>query len=169
MLVYHPMFDPYHAALRMACVLMDLERSEIEWDRLRLMDFYVVFPHLLSSVRLPQELRAYRKLLNSIPQPYEEFPGAGKLFFQLSVIQETGARLLVAGGLLDAASLIGGQAKLIRSATLPRLRELGEKLSFRGSAWYEFLMKQISRMPLGGRNGLKERSGLMEFRHDPVV
>jgi hypothetical protein len=55
MLVYHPMYDPYHAAARIAFLVQDCGRAILEWDRARILDFFTLFPHLLQRLKLPKE------------------------------------------------------------------------------------------------------------------
>jgi hypothetical protein len=168
MLIYHPMFDPYHGALRLVATLMDSGQGQMEWERLRLLDYLVVFPHRLLTLKLPQQLRSAKSLFKSIPQPYENFPSAPQLFFQLGEIQESAGRLLVGRDLLDRNAILNGTAQLIESDALSRVQELVQRLSHRSADWYKFVVEQLRDLPLQGKNGLKERSGVMEFRHDPV-
>ncbi len=37
----------------------------------------------------------------------------------------------------------------------------------RNSIWYQLLVKFLAKYPINGKNGLKDRCGLMEFRYDP--
>lgn len=166
MIIYHPMFDPYHCALRMCYTIKDSEITEMEWDRLRLLDFYVMFPHLIAAIRLPRELRSSRAMLK-LSLPYESYPEPTRLFLQLSVIQDTSVRLLAAGGLIHPESLEMGNVAATDNDLRGQLDELGKSLSYRDSEWYSVLIKRIGKLPLNGKNGLKERTGLMEFRHDP--
>ena len=162
------MYDPYHCALRLASILVDCPLPEIEWERLRLLDFYVTFPHLLTSLRLPQALRSRKGGLRSVPAPYESLPTPKRLFFQLCTIQDTAAKLLAAGGILDRGAFLNGRIALATGELPSQLGELLKSLQFRSSEWYALVTQELSRVPLYGRNGLKDRSGLMEFRHDPV-
>jgi hypothetical protein len=164
MLVYHPMFDPYHCAVRVACIAVDSEIKAIEWDRLRLLDFFVTFPHLLKTIRIPQELRASRAMLKRVPEPYESLPSPSRLFFQLSEIQATAVRMLVASGFLSPDSFRVGQIELCKTQRRQELARVLEGVSFRTSEWYRFLVGELTRFPLKGKDGF----GLMEFRHDSV-
>jgi hypothetical protein len=40
--------------------------------------------------------------------------------------------------------------------------------TFRKTEWYQALVNIISNIPLKGSGGLKDRSGLMEYRYDNV-
>lgn len=168
MLVYHPMYDAYHCALRIAHLACDSVLAQMQWEQVRLLDFYVTFPHLLSQVRLLQQDVGVRRKLRQVPQPYEELPNPSRLFFQLNPIQERAVRLLAAGGVLDRGRLASGFV-VVSGQELPKeVAKLGESLSYRAQSWYEFLTSQLVKYPVNGPDGLKARSGLMEFRHDPT-
>lgn len=166
MLLYHPMLDPYHCAFRLSCIASDCAAIPLEWDRLKVLDFFATFPHLLNTFRLPQEMRSSRSALRSAPPPYEVLPSRTRLFFQLNEIQVAAARLLVGGGMFDRQCFQDGVVKLTSAGQESRLTKIIEHAGLRTAAWYQVLTKQLCAIPLNGRNGLKERSGLMEFRHD---
>lgn len=162
------MFDPYHGALRMVFVLLDSAEQRMEWDRLRLLDFFVVFPHLLGALSLPADLKARRRAFDEIPEPYEALPSPPRLFFQLGEIQAPAARLLIAGGFWSKDALNDGYAQFDSPDVPVRLQSLASKLSYREQPWYRLIVEGLVTVPLNGRRGLKERAGVMEFRHDPV-
>jgi len=168
MLAYHPMFDPYHCSLRLMCILYDSNRPSLEWDRLRLLDFFVTFPHQLAQMKLPAEFRNRRKMLSAIPEPYETLPSPARLFFQLGEIQEAAARVLAVKEFIDGDELLKGTAAISKSAVMQPLMQIGDRLQYRSTSWYEFVVKDLSEIALQGSKGLKERSGVMEFRHDPI-
>jgi hypothetical protein len=169
MLVYHPMFDPYHCALRLTCVLVDSKAKQIEWDRLRLLDFFVVFPHLLSRIRLPRNLFPKRKIIQSIPPPYEFLPEPHRLFYQLNEIQVPTARVLAAQGYIDPEALTQGTVTLVKTNDLSsKLDNFETPISFRTTNWYSIIVNDLSAYPLNGKDGLKDRAGIMEFHHDSL-
>ena len=61
-LSYHPALDPYHTAFRSLRVF-NLARNPIEYDRLRLLDLYLLFPEFAGDIRLPPSARAWRNKL----------------------------------------------------------------------------------------------------------
>jgi len=159
------MFDTYHCALRISCIAFDSGENEIEWDRLRLLDFYVTFPHLLRKMRMPKEFMAERSALKEVLDPYESLPSPAKLFFQLGEIESAAAKLLAAGGFIDRDSLLRG-AVVLQPTSKHRLQDLLAPLQFRNSRWYALVVNKLAHYPMHGHDGLKNRSGLMEYRHD---
>jgi len=169
MLIYHPMFDPYHCALRFSCILIDSRKANMEWDRLRLLDFFVTFPHLLSKIRLPRSLSSSRSVLKNVSEPYEHLPASHRLFFQLNEIQVPAARVLGAKNIFDQSELKNGSVVVTKPTELAsQINSIKAPLSFRSAAWYPFVINDLSELPLNGKDGFKDRSGVMEFRHDAI-
>ena len=167
-LLYHPMLDPYHCALRVLGLLSDAEMQQIEWDRLRLLDFLIVFPHTLKQMRLPSEYRSRRSALRSVPEPYELLPNMTRLFYQVSELQTGGVRLLAASELIGKEALEHGHIRISvhKDDQVQALATAMNELHYRSEDWYAFVIECLVRYPLNGRGGLKERTGLMEHRHD---
>ena len=143
MLLYHPMLDPYHCALRILGLLSDAEMQQIEWDRLRLLDFLIAFPHTLKQMRLPSEFRSRRAALRSVPEPYELLPNMTRLFYQVSEIQAARIRLLAAGELIGKDALEHGQIRttLHKDDQIQALLTAVNELHYRSEEWYAFVTK----------------------------
>lgn len=98
MLIYHPMKDPFNCIYRVLCILQDLKMQNVPYDLIKILDFYVVFPHLLKDIKLPRELIKYRSVLKEVPLPYENLPDARQLMFDISIIQDQAINSMVAKG-----------------------------------------------------------------------
>lgn len=166
--MYHPIHDSGHCIFRLLCLFSDLNKAEVPWDLIRILDFYILFPHLLSSVRLPSELRTHKPILKSVKQPYEHLPPASRLMFELARIQDETVSSMIAKGLFEKKVFTQGRIKLRNALVSQELIKLIEEANFRQSEWYDILINHISLIPLKGKNGLKDRSGLMEFRYDAI-
>ena len=162
------MLDPYHCALRTLSLLSDSRIQQIEWDRLRLLDYIIVFPHTLTKMRIPSEYRRWRSALRSVPEPYERLPNMTRLFYQVSEVQAAGMQLLAAADLIGKEAIANGQITLtIHSEDQQSaLANAVQQLHYRTENWYKFVTDHLISYPLNGRGGLKERTGLMEHRHD---
>ncbi len=168
MLSYHPMIDPYHCSLRISSVAADINANELEWDRVRLIDFYVAFPSLMTSFKFPQSFIKAKASFRELPSPYENIANASRLFFQIGEIQSAAARLLAGRGILSDKALLDSKVVLLSSDKLVELKLLLSKVKFRETSWYRELLQIMADHPLNGKGGLKDRSGLMEYRHDAI-
>jgi hypothetical protein len=79
MIVYNQAFDLYHTIFRFLQFLNRFENgTEIEIERLRIWDFYLLFPNRIHEIRLKQNESDIRKIRNSFVKdsnnPYEKSP-----------------------------------------------------------------------------------------------
>lgn len=167
MLIYHPMKDPFNCIYRMLCILQDIELSVISSDLIKILDFYIVFPHLLKDIKLPSNLSKHRKIFNNIKKPYENLPDARQLMFDISVIQDQVINSMIAKGVFVKDDFLHGNIKLhefyIENTDI---KDILVKAKFREEEWYNILINDLSKIPLLGADGLKNRTGLMEYRYD---
>lgn len=86
----------------------------------------------------------------------------------MAPIQAQGVRLLLSVGL---ASVEQTDDTRVRRSEMPIPPEISEAISKRNSeqvSLMALLAKDVASMPLRGKNGLKDRSGLMEFKYDAI-
>jgi len=161
-LSYHPALDPYHTAFRNVRVFM-LARRPIAYDRLRLLDLYLLFPEFVRDTRLPRSARAWRSRLRDRANEYWSTSDRILLFRQMTPIQKCALGLLEATGLVvqDPVSrlwsVLADQHAIIASAN-ERNQEDEETA--------RFLSEVLLPLQLTGPHGLKARTGLMEWRYD---
>jgi len=61
MLLYHPAFDTYHSAFRLLLLLWNSGGQDVPFARLRILDFYVLFPAELENMIFPQSIIGQKK------------------------------------------------------------------------------------------------------------
>lgn len=166
MLNYHPSGDLYHCVYRLFLLKSYVRAEQVEWERLRLMDFYFLFPHLLKTLKVPREYIAYKRTFAAIQDPYEEIGSAKRLFFQLGSIQDNTIRFLVAKGYFERdAFAVEGKIKSTNSP--PEVILNAFKLDPKVNAdWFDPFMGLFQAIPLNGNDGLKVRTEMMEHRYD---
>jgi hypothetical protein len=164
MLAYHPALDPYHASFRILRLLA-ASPYRIEPDRLRLLDFYLLFPHLLKKISLPLSLVRRR---NRVARPENRYRFAGQpqlVFRTITPVQDAALALLATsswtrvendGLALSVVDVPGSLLSIMRAKNDDEPDLIG------------FLVGDLNTVPLRGRDGLKHRSGLMEYRYDAV-
>lgn len=165
MLVYHPAFDSYHCLFRSIAILEVCKTSEP--DRLRILDLCLSFPSLVSDFRLPQGkgLSALRKAARQTASPYRDPINANIVFANLAVIQTATFKFLNATGLTSSnAEFISRTDLRLPENMKKRCSDIQEK----ESVFFDKLLSQLIELPLLGANGLKARSGLMEYQYDTI-
>lgn len=168
MLTYHPIHDPSHCIFRILCLAHDIENEKIPVDLIRILDFYILFPHTLTSMSLPRDRLDTKRVFKAVKPPYENLPTSSRLMFELSSIQDQALKSLMAKGILEQEALSSGYV-FVRKTMLPQeVLSLINESTFRKTEWYQALVNIISNIPLKGSGGLKDRSGLMEYRYDNV-
>jgi len=83
MLTYHPAFDLYSAIFRFLRLLDPMRDRTVELERLRILDFYLLFPFLLADIQFPASAIAYKKYFKKKPTDYENISDPKRLFLRL--------------------------------------------------------------------------------------
>lgn len=165
MLIYHPAFDAYHCVFRMLALIDSL--PDIEIDMLRLCDFYLVFPSEIERIRLPAELSHGRKIAKSLSNIYRNPINANQAFRDMSEIQLAALRNIAASGLIDIDCYERGIIRKNASRKISEHVVRRVEIYFKGHPELaDFILKSFARFPLRGLNGLKHRTGLLEYRYD---
>ena len=167
MLAYHPAFDANHCAYRFMHILISSECNNLDWDKLRLADFYYLFPHLLKAISpLPKGLSQGRKYFKKINEPYEKVPNPKRLMFDLKDIQNSTIASLIAKQIIDRESFKNGFVTLVKSNIPGQLLENFNENPIINEDWFKVLSREIHNIEISGGKGFKARTGLMEYRYD---
>jgi hypothetical protein len=171
-LSYEPAYDVYHTIFRILRLLAVAPEAPLRLDQLRILDFFLLFPMLLHTVRLPRPSAA-RTALKKLASDnfvaiYAELPSPVSLFRSMTPFQELALETLHGQGYLDARNFPIGKA-IRTSHALPE--ELADTVAARNAEQQElmdFLADHLMPMPFEGEGGLKDRSGLLEYRYDAI-
>lgn len=106
MLIYHPAFDAYHCVFRMLAVTECVTKLEI--DKARLLDFYLLFPASIASIRLPSALTEARRVAKSVANIYHDPLNPTTTFKEMRHIQEAALKCIAASGLIDLKNFEAG-------------------------------------------------------------
>ena len=171
-ITYHPSRDPYHCAFRAICILEHDGAGEYDLPVFRMVDFYLLFPHALKAVTsLPADVRREfrRRSIHKLHEPYQSLPEPRALFRQLESVQTAAYQHIAAAGVLDPDAFRVGKVKRGAQELSDEFRGEVRAASIAATEVLEFLTDYLAAIPLYGPNGLKARTGLMEFRYDPVL
>lgn len=163
MLVYHPAFDIYNCAFRLLQLLNYIQQAEIELDRLRIWDFYITFPNEARKIVFPRDLSELKKIFKDKPNnPYEDLIDPRRIAERMKPFQISALRYLASYGLIDSnlfsKNIIKRTEKDLPLELNNRIKEIGiEK---------ENIIKLVRGFNNLALSGVKERTGLLEFRYD---
>lgn len=163
MIIYHPAYDVHHCTYRILNLLRSAENQVLPKASLRLMDFYYVYPHLLKKVKRSRPLLKYAKAIDEISDAFEVTPNPTSLFYELCRMQDSAFRSLEHKSLI---SLTANEVKL-KPEKLPNTlldRFLADEFS--NTDFFKALVYALPAVKIKGKDGFKDRSGLMEFRYD---
>ncbi|HKS13053.1 MAG TPA: ABC-three component system middle component 5 [Pseudomonas sp.] len=164
MLIYHPAADANHCCYRLVNILRSIDGDDLSMSMLRLLDFYYLYPHLLKKINpLPRPINRRSSYIMKLADPFEITTSPQLLFHELSLIQDSAVRSLAEKGLIQVNS---DDVRLIIENVPVELISYCEADEFSRSDAFDIVTNYVSKSVLNGKNGLKARSGLMEYRYD---
>jgi hypothetical protein len=168
---YQPAFDPFHAIYRLLRLRPVISASgPLRRDHVRLLDFYLTFPFRIDAIRLLPKHRRYKNLasLYANAKPYGDQPDDVMLFGRMEPIQTVALETLASNHILDEAEL---RADMVTPTDADIPKELSQRITIANTnddVLIEFLKALASEYELSGQNGLKSRTGLLEYRYDAL-
>jgi len=166
MLVYHPAFDIYNCVFRMLQLLTAMKQHEVELDRLRIWDFYLTFPNEARKISFPTVLLELKNIFKQKEEnPYEDLIDPQKIIERMKPYQIEALHCLASHGLIDAKSLSKNVITRTKKELPSDLLKKFEEISIEKSNIIKLVIG-FAELPLFGQNGLKHRTGLIEFRYD---
>lgn len=166
MLIYHPAFDAYHCVFRMLIICEKL--GDLEIEKARLLDFYLLYPALVAKIKLPRALRSIARDAAAVANVYHDPSSPSTMFRDMRHIQEAALRCIAAAGLIDVRRYENGFVTQTDVVVPDEMRrKIGLFLASRQPI-AEFVFKKLAAIPLGGSQGLKYRSQLMDHNYDFV-
>jgi len=163
MLVYHPAFDIYNCAFRMLQLLSNMEEQEIELDKIRIWDFYLTFPNEARQITFPRDLFELKKIFkNKADNPYEDLIDPRRIAERMQPYQISALKYLASFGLIDSKLF---SKNIVKRTDKEIPRELKTKLEDISNE-KQNIIKLVKGFNFLALRGLKERTGLLEFRYD---
>lgn len=170
-MMYNPAFDPFNGIYRMLHILKDFgEEDSVEVDRLRIYDFYLLFPYRAYKIRLRPGEEEYKKLrrqyIDQQKNPYNASTNDRRLFEQLRPYQMIALSHIASYGLISPDHLLRHQVKVMDAGKMRLVMDqLGDMPAAERNviSWLNLCFRTT---PLCGVYGLKYRTQLMESKYD---
>lgn len=167
MIIYHPAFDAHHGALRIFSICKSVGMP-LEVEKLQIVDFYLVFPEHLISFRLPKKFIKWKRFPIKIDNGYKNKQHQKTLFLSYLKTSRISMEMLLAKGLINDEAYNQGVVELSSVSECEELDCLSEQFNNRMSDYFCFISQLAGEVSLYGRDGLKDRSGLLEYRNDVI-
>ncbi len=170
--MYNPAFDPFNGIYRMLHILKHFDTHDmVEVDRLRIYDFYLLFPYKAYKIRLKSTETDYKKRLARFVKekkenPYNKTISDRRLFLQLKPYQMIALSHIASYGLIDPQLLMQQKVKVADVAKMQQVMSQLEEMSDKENNIISWLNSCFRTTPLSGTYGLKYRTQLLEYKYD---
>ena len=170
-ITFQAAFDPFHALFRFFRIIeITKGLDSLTVDQIRILDFYLLYPFRSGEIKLFSKHRKYKRVASDFNhlKPYGELPDSFVLFGRMQSIQVAALNTLVANGYLDASAYGHKEIKPTGKMTPPEVLARINELNVEQSILVELVKVLASDYSIYGRDGLKARTGLLEYRYDTV-
>lgn len=169
--MYNQAFDLYHTLFRLLHILNKYDVNEkVEVERLRVWDFYLLFPNKVHSIRIGgceyQEVRVQRKLISKVDNPYNTVSDGRKFLERQRPYQMAALNYLASLGIIAAENLLNQEVVLLNREKLNSILANIGKLTTQENNTLSWLSINFRIFPLNGPKGLKDRTGLLISKYD---
>lgn len=171
MIVYQSSFDLYHTVYRMIKLLAHFKRGgEIEIERLRIWDYYLLFPNRMKFIKHKREEKDIKTLIRNVilrpENPYERVQNDRKVFEKIRPYQMTAIKCLASYGIIKKDYLAQNKVSPIPNNIFEKYSDDFKKLSIQEENAIRLLTSHYYLIPLHGEHGLKHKTGLLESKYD---
>jgi hypothetical protein len=171
MIVYHQAFDLYHSVYRILQILSNFNRKDfVELDRLRIWDFYLLFPEKMSSIKLKKEEKDVRTIIKDYvtkkENPYELLSDNRKMFEKIKPYQLSALKSLASYGIIDKEYLQLNRVKVLSKDLIIEYLSKLQPLSAQELNAVKLLTSHFYSIAMFGKDGLKARTNLLESKYD---
>jgi hypothetical protein len=156
MLIYHPAFDNYHCIVRLIKILNNIPIHKYSYDRIRIYDYYLLFPNELRKVTLPTPWGSYKNIKPE--NKYNKVQNSQETFKRLYGYQSLAFKALSSYNIIDN-QLLKEDVILRTDVPYPDMLSL-DSIEIRLIEFFNSYANKIS------LKELKERTKLMQFRHE---
>jgi hypothetical protein len=171
MIIYNQAFDLYHAIFRMLQLLYRVDDKKlIDIDRLRIWDFYLLFPNEIYNIKPKKHEVDFKKRLKQLTvkkdNPYQKVFDNRKTLEKIKPYQLSALHCLASYGIIDKSSLFQDRILIKSTKLLKEHVEAIGSLSSREQNIITIVTSDFYDVSMIGKDGLKNRSNLIESKYD---
>lgn len=164
MLIYDPALDPYHGAVRLLAICKTVSEP-IPVETAQILDFVLLFPTVLMEATLPRGMLGLRRKAATRANPFRAPPRSKAAVDSIRAIQATAASTLAVAKIIKSEELRAGVISLSDGLPPEMARAVDSYLGSDADYRTE-VIKLLATIPPRGREGLKHRTKLLEYRYD---
>lgn len=171
MILYNNAFDLYHTIFRMLHLLSKVNPAQkIETDKIRIWDYYLLFPNEIFKIRPQKNESEFRKILKQLNvlknNPYQQIFDERKTLEKIKPYQLSALTCLASYNIIDKDSLLENFIKINSLELLKTYSKSVGELSAREKNIITIVTSNFYDISLFGKKGLKNRSNLIESKYD---
>lgn len=145
--------------------------NNIELDRLRIWDYYLLYPNKMKSIHFSSEekdIKAYiKRFITKSDNPYENVLNDRKMFEKIKPYQMSAINSLASYGIINKDYLIENRISTVnKDFFITSDLNFKKKLSIQEENTIKLLTSHYYQVSLFGKNGLKNKTGLLESKYD---
>ena len=168
MLIYNQAFDAKHCIYRFLSTLETAKWNSVLWDVFRMLDLYRLYPKLLLEIKpFPQGIINIKRETLKLRNQYYTPQDPRKTLFQIKPIHNVVANYLVAKGFISKSQFEVGRIERTNLEMPKELKGIFENDILIDQNWLNMLINDFPQSKFIGQNGIKKRTGYMEYRYDP--
>lgn len=165
MLIYNPAYDIYHSIFRIYNIIHKIEfGTYIEIERVKIIDFHLVFPSTLSTIEFPQGFSKIKKSLLNLSFDYREVSNKYVTFHTMASLQNQAVDFLKNLGYIEIDAL--GKITKTQSFSDLKINILSNFYKDLSLSEEQKIIDFFYKTQLNGNNGLKKRTKLIEYRYN---
>lgn len=173
MTMYNQAFDIYHGIYRVIHILERFHENEVlELERLRIWDFYLMFPYKTYEIRLGRDYKEIISLRNRYikkdANPYDFVFDGRKFLERLRPYQIGALSCLASYGIVDSEKLLNNEVEIRNKSKLLDLAQNIDKLTNEENNVLSWLFTFFRTFPMNGTNGFKSRTKLLISKYDGI-
>ncbi|MFW2147014.1 ABC-three component system middle component 5, partial [Acinetobacter sp. TY1] len=144
------------------------DRNSIyEIDKILIIDFYMAYPGCIRDFKFPKELHNIKKEFNDLKKDYRNPINNLQTFQRISILQKKALSNILSQGYFEIDHFKKGYLKVTNKKLSDELILILKNFSFYGDRRLPLLLiLSFLEINTNGENGLKFRSGLMEYRYE---
>ncbi|MHC1712358.1 MAG: ABC-three component system middle component 5 [Solidesulfovibrio sp.] len=168
MLIYNPAFDVKHCIYRFLSSLEIARWASVPWAVFRMLDLYRLYPKLLLEIKpFPKDLSTVKKKTVLIHRQYSIPQDPRKTLYQINPIHGVVANYLIAKGFISKKQFEIGRIEKTDLEMPQELKDIFTSDILVDQEWLTLLINHFPQSKFIGHDGIKKRTGYMEYRYDP--